>query len=104
MSRKSLAALGAIAALAMAGCGDDGGGSGGGGGGGGGGAVADAKKIDVDSMKDAKGTGTHNAQVRRLGHEANPPQALKNVIVMVTYGSVDNRAETLPFPPAAALT
>ena len=56
------------------------------------------------SQSDAKGTGTHNAQVRRLGHEANPPQALKNVIVMVTYGSVDNRAETLPFPPAAALT
>jgi multiple sugar transport system substrate-binding protein len=58
MRRRVLAAFGAAAVLAVAGCGgDDGSDSAGGGGGGGGGgsAIQNAKKIDVDSMKDAKG-------------------------------------------------
>jgi hypothetical protein len=63
-----------------------------------------SETASMEGKSDAKGTGTHNAQVRRLGHEANPPQALKKVIVMVAYRLIDNRAETLPFPPAAALT
>jgi multiple sugar transport system substrate-binding protein len=59
-SKQLLAAFGAAAVLAVAGCGGDdggGGGSGGGGGGGGGGssAIENAKKIDVGSMDSAKG-------------------------------------------------
>ena len=57
-SRDLAAGAAIILAVALAGCGDDGDG-GGGGSGGEGGATKDAKVIDVDSMKGAKGSVTY---------------------------------------------
>ena len=102
MRGKQLAALAAAMILAAAGCGEDEGGGTPSGGGEGSGATADAKVIDVNSMKDAKGTVTYctgkdttgeTKEWRRLFNEKYADQGLRAKVIEFPASADEQRTQ-----------
>jgi len=110
MTGKRLAALAAATILAAAGCGED---EGGGtpSGGEGSGATADAKAIDVNSMKDAKGTVTYctgkdttgeTKEWRRLFNEKYADQGLQAKVIEFPASADEQRTQFIQRQEAKA--